>query len=411
MRVTTLLRRLIGVTELFVEEVLFTLCNSLSVAVRPSWRFPRCGQCQRRAPGYDRRPLRHWQHLALGSTRIFLTYAPRRVRCSRCGIRTEHVPWAETSSRFTLDFEELVAYLAQITDKTKVTELTGIAWATVGSIVDRIVQRRLDPTRLEGLQRIGIDEFSYRKRHHYITVVVDHQRRRVVWAAEGRSSEVLGEFFEQLGERGRESIVAVTIDMAASYRKAVREWVPHAEVVFDRFHVQRLASDAVDEVRREMVRELQGSDEEEARTIKNTRYALLKNPWNLTLTESSKLADVQRTNQRLYRAYLLKETLAKALDYRQPWRAREALRDWLSWASHSKLKPFVKVARTIRKHFEGVLAYINERLTNGVVEGLNNKLRMVARRAFGFHSAQALIGMLFLVSGGIKLNPQLPTRS
>ena len=128
------------------------------------------------------------------------------------------------------------------------------------------------------------------------------------------------------------------------------------------------------------------------------------------MTESSKLADVQRTNQRLYRAYLLKETLAKALGYRQPWRARAALEDWIAWASRSKLGPFIKVARTIRKHFEGVLAYVADRLTNGVVEGLNNKLRMVARRAFGFHSANALIGMLF-VSGGIKLNPQLPTRS
>ena len=409
MRVTTLLRRMIGVTELIVEAVLFTVHEDVSVSVRPRWRLPRCGKCHRPAPGYDRRPLRCWEHLCLGRTRIVLSYAPRRVRCRRCGVRVEQVPWADGSSRFTLAFEELVAYLAQITDKTKVTELTGIAWATVGSIVDRLVNRRLDPARFEGLRLIGVDEFSYRKRHRYLTVVVDHERRRVVWAGEGRSAEVLGDFFAQIGEQGRAAIESVTIDMAAGYRKAIREWLPHAEIVYDRFHVQRLASDAVDEVRRAMVRELEGTDE--APTVKHTRYALLKNPWHLNDSEHSKLADIQRTNERLYRAYLLKEALAQALDYLQPWRARKALRAWLAWASRSKLKPFVKLARTVRRHFDGILAYVQTRLTNGLVEGLNNKLRMIARRAYGFHSAGALAGMLFLVCGGIEINPQLPTRS
>jgi transposase len=222
-------------------------------------------------------------------------------------VRVERVPWADGSSRFTLAFEELVAYLAQITDKTKVTELTGIAWASVGSIVDRLVSRRLDPGRLEGLRFLGVDEFSYRKRHRYLTVVVDHERRRVVWAGEGRSAEVLGQFFAQLGDQGRAAIEAVTIDMAGGYRKAVQEWLPHAQIVYDRFHVQRLAADAVDEVRRTMVRELEGTAE--ARAVKKTRYALLKNPWHLSESENAKLAQIQHTNQRLYRAYLLKESL------------------------------------------------------------------------------------------------------
>ncbi|MBZ0110893.1 MAG: ISL3 family transposase [Thermoanaerobaculia bacterium] len=389
--------------------MLFTAFEDVSVAVRPQWKLPRCGRCGRRAPGYDRCSLRHWRHLCLGKTRMMLTYAPRRVQCPLCGVRVESIPWADGGSRFTWAFEEMVAYLAQITDKTKVTELTGIAWATVGSIVARVVSRRLDPDRLKGLRSIGVDEFSYRKRHRYLTIVVDHERRRVIWAGEGRSAEVLGQFFEQLGEQGRAAIETVTIDMAAGYRKAIREWLPNAQIVYDRFHVQRLASDAVDEVRREMVRVAEGSDE--ARAIKNTRYALLKNPWNLTNLEHSKLAQIQDANKPLYRAYLLKETLAQALDYSQPWRARDALRRWTAWASRSKLKPFVKLARTIRRHFEGIIAYVRTRLTNGLVEGINNKLRMVARRAFGFHSADALAGMLFLVCGGIRLDPPIPTRS
>ena len=406
MRITTLLRRLIGVISLRVQSVAFE-GGDLVLGVALRWRRPRCGACEKRAPGYDRSPARRWRHLGLGRLRICLEYAPRRVQCHRCGVRTEQVPWAPQASRFTWDFEELTAYLAQVTDKTRVTELMGISWTTVGAIVERVVARRLDPSRLEGLRRIGVDEFSYRKRHRYLTTVVDHDRRRVVWAAAGRSAETLGAFFDALGDERCAKLECVTMDMAGGYIKAVEERLPEAQIVFDRFHVQRLASNALDEVRREQLREIRGT--EEGRELFRSRFALLKNPWNLTRRETEKLRDVQRTNASLYRAYLLKETLAQALDYKQTWRAKRALREWLAWASRSKLPPFVKAARTIRNHFDRILAYVRERLTNGIVEGFNNKLRMIARRAYGYHSPPPLIAMLYLCSGGIVLDPPLPT--
>jgi transposase len=372
--------------------------------VRPRWRKPRCSRCGKVAPGYDSKGLRCWRHLAWGRVLIWFAYAPRRVQCKDCGVLVEEVPWAAPGSDFTWEFEELTAYLAQITDKTKVTEILGICWRTVGRIVERVVERKLDPSRLENLRFIGVDEFSYRKRHHYLTVVVDHDRRRIVWAKEGRSYEVLKEFFQTLGIDRCFNIKAATIDMAAGYEKAIKEWLPQADIVFDRFHVQRLASDALDKVRRSIVQELHGCPQE-AKDVKGTRFVLLKKPEDLSPTEKFRLSQVQETNQRLYRGYLLKETLGDALDYRQPKRAEESLRSWLAWASRSRLEPFVKAARTIRQHFEGVVAYVKTRLTNGLVEGINNKLRMIARRAFGFHSAGALIGSLFLTCGGIKLNP------
>jgi transposase len=245
--------------------------------------------------------------------RIWLAYALRRVKCPDCGIHTERVPWAHHGSRFTSDFEELAAYLAQITDKTKVTQLMGISWVTVGSIVERVVARNLDPTRLEGLRDIGVDEFSYRKRHRYLTTVVDHDRRRVVWAAPGRSSDTLGAFFDEMGEERCAKIECVTMDMAGGYIKAVEERLPEAQIVFDRFHVQRLASDALDEVRRAQLREIRGTDE--GRELFKSRFALLKNPWNLDRKEKQKLHELQQTNAPIYRAYLLKETLAQALDW------------------------------------------------------------------------------------------------
>jgi transposase len=406
MRVTTLFRRLLGVTGVRVKEVFFQLDEKLTIEVEPRLRQPRCGGCRRRAPGYDRRPLRWWRHLAFGQTVVRLAYAPRRVDCPRCGVRAEWVPWGDPESRFTCAFEELVAYLAQVTDQTQVAKLTGIAWATVGSIVDRIVRRRLGPERFAGLRRIGIDEFSFRKHHRYLTVVVDHDQHRIVWAAEGRNAETLREFFKLVGPRVCAGIELVTIDMSAAYEKAVAECLPHAEIVFDRFHVQRLASDALDEVRRSLVRELRGT--KHAAVVKNTRWALLKNPIDLTRADRQQLSGVQQANRPLYRAYLLKETLAGALDYLQPKRANDALIAWLNWASRSRLQPFVKAARTIRAHLPGILAYIRHRLTNGIVEGLNSKLRMINHRAYGFHSAAALIAMLYLTCAGIHLNPPLP---
>jgi transposase len=406
MRVTTLFRRLLGVTGLRVTGALFQTDGKLTIEVEPRWRRPRCGQCGRRGSTYDRRPLRWWLHLPFGATPVRLAYAPRRVQCERCGVRTEKLSWGEAASRFTMAFEEMVAYLAQITDQTQVTKLTGIAWATVGSIVDRVVRRRLGPERFVGLRRIGIDEFSFRKHHRYLTVVVDHDRHRIVWAAEGRNAETLRGFFELVGPKVCAGIELVTIDMSAAYEKAVAECLPQAEIVFDRFHVQRLASDALDEVRRSLVRELRGT--EDAAVVKNTRWALLKNPVDLTRADRQQLSGVQKANRPLYRAYLLKETLAGALDYRQPKRAYDALIAWLNWASRSRLQPFVKAARTLRAHLPGILAYIRHRLTNGIVEGLNTKLRVISQRAYGFHSARALIAMLYLTCAGIQLNPPLP---
>jgi len=408
-RLTTFVRKLLGVKELIVQgvEIDAEKEQTLVVDVRPRWRRVRCSGCGERAPQYDALAARRWRHLPFGGWSIDLRYAPRRVQCKRCGIGAEQVPWAVGSvTRFSEALEEMAAYLATVADRTTVTRLLGIHWRSVGSIIERVVARRLDPDRLDGIRWIGVDEFGYRKRHRYLTLVVDHERRRVVWSVKGRGHEALGSFFDALGAERVAKLESATIDMAGGYIKALRERAPHVEIVFDRFHVQRLASDALDEVRRSLVRTEE--DPETARAIKGTRYALQRNPWDLNRSEKGKLCQVQRHNASLYRAYLLKETLARALDYKQPKRARDALDDWLAWASRSKLRPFAKAARTIREHKQGILAYIRMRLTNGLVEGINNRIRVIARRAYGFHSAEALIAMIFLGCGGIQLKPTLP---
>ena len=178
-------------------------------------------------------------------------------------------------------------------------------------------------------------------------------------------------------------------------------------MVFDRFHVESLASEAVDEVRRT---EQRGADAKTAKALKGSRYCLLKHPKRLKPGEKRRLAAVRRANRALDRAYELKEYLATILEQATPNDAEAWLDEWLAWAARSRLAPFVKLARTVRKHAVGILAYLDTRMTNGPVEGINNKLRVIARRAYGFHSHGALISMLFLCCGGIELAPPLPTR-
>jgi transposase len=408
-RVNKFARIIIGIARTIVTNVAFD-GFSVVLGVKPTWRKPRCSRCGKICPGYDHRAKpRQWVHLNIGVMRIILEYAPRRVECSACGVHVEKVPWVRADSRFTRPFEEMTAYLAQITNKTEVSRMMGIAWRTVGKIIERVVADKLDAKRLENLRRIGVDEFSYRKRHRYITVVVDHDRKRVVWAAEGKSSETLNAFFDELGKERTGKLETITIDMSAAFIKSIEDKAPKAQIVFDLFPVLKLASEAVDEVRRSMVRRLIDIDSpDEAAAIKKSRFVLLRRPWDLSSKEWDKLSAIQKHNASLYRAYLLKESLSDVFDEPSIKAAKEALNRWLAWASRSKLKPFVKTARTIRKHKDRILAYIETKLTNGMTEGFNNKLRMIARRAFGFHSAGALIAMLFLCCGGVTTEPPLP---
>jgi transposase len=405
-RETTLLKKLLGIEHMYVKG--FEIRDgALIIDVEPSWRRARCSGCGKKRGRYDRLEPRLWRHLDFGGVRVYLRYAPRRVNCPKDGVVAERVPWCDTTtSRFTTRFEDAVGFLVQRCDKTSVQEMFGIAWVTVGAIAERVVDRHGPEDPLDGLTAIGIDELSYRKGHKYVTTVTDLLTGRIVWAQKGKNADTLKAFFKELGEERCSAIEVVTMDMSEAYINAVQEKVPQAQIVFDRFHVQKLVNEALDETRREewrRVREL--DDEEEAKNVKGLRWSLLKNPWNLTPNQEDRLSTLQKDNKRLYRAYLLKESFADILDRRQPNVVREKMEDWLSWASRSRLPEFVKVARTIRKHLDDILAYIRWGVTNGIVEGLHNKVRVITHRAYGFHSASALIAMIMLCCTNIHLAP------
>ena len=289
--------------------------------------------------------------------------------------------------------------------KTPIAGLLGIAWDSVGRIVTRVVAEHLDERRLEGLIAIGVDEISYRRHHRYLTSVVDHASGAIVWCSAGRNAATLQRFFDELGER-KQSIKAVSIDMSGRYEKAIRERVPDAEVCFDPFHVVRLAQRAVDQVRRDEWNAHERSHTKTGRWIKSTRWSLLKAPAKQSIDQLALLHEVQQANRALYCGFLLKEELRVLYQLEDPRLAPEHLDAWLAWASRSKLDPFVKLARTIRQHRDGILAAIRLGLTNGRLEGLNSRIRLISHRSFGFHSADPLIALVYLCCAGITI--QLP---
>ena len=403
MRVTSLLRRLLQFRRVSVDRVHEehgTIVVSISVRGRS-----RCSQCGRKCSRYDRLPSRRWRHLDVGAWEIELAASLWRVDCHHCGVTVEQVSFAEPNSGFTRPFEDLVGWLAQRCDKTMISEFLRIAWRTVGAILERVIARHRQAIDFSTLRAISVDELSWRKGHHYLTLVTDLERSRVIAVMEGRSAESLAAFFREIGPENCARIRHVSIDMSAAWEKAIGEFLPNAELCYDRFHVLRLLSDAVDEVRREEWRRTQGTEEGES--TKHTRYAVLKRPWNVTPRQQETLSALPRTNRRLYRAYLLKEAFAGIYDrLLLPLWARRRMKEWLSWAKRSQLRAFRRVARTIQQHLEGILAFFNTGYTTGMSEGQNTKARLATRQAYGFHTAEAVRAMIELRCS--RLNIPLP---
>ena len=396
MRVQTAFKRMLRLPGASIVDVSFGSEGVIvTVGLRRRRRVcSRCGQTGRQLEIHDRR-LKRWRHLDLGANRCVIECELRRLRCRDCGVHLEPVPWARPDAQHTRDFEDVVAWLAQQMAKTAIAGMLRIGWDTVGRIVERVVKDHLDERRLDGLVAIGCDEISYRRGQRYLTSVVDHQAGAIVWCAPGRNAETLQAFFDHLGDR-KSSIRAVSIDMSGGYEKAIRENVPDAQICFDPFHVIRLAQRAVDQVRRDQWNAHERSHTPKGRWIKGTRWSLLKAPAKQTVPQLALLAEVQQANKPMFRAFLLKEELRLLYQLQDPALAPAHLDAWLAWASRSQLDPFIKLARTIRRHREGILAAIRLGLNNGRLEGLNSRIRLISHRSFGFHSPDPLIALVYL---------------
>jgi transposase len=407
-------RRLLGVDDrTVIERVEFDdEADAVVAHVRPRrLRKRRCGRCGRRAPGYDQgEGRRRWRALDLGEVRSFLEAEAPRVDCAEHGPTVIQFPWARHAAGHTRAFDDTVAWLAVHTSKTAVVELLRIAWATVGAIVSRVVdEARAVADPFDGLRRIGIDEISYKRGHRYLTVVVDHDTGRLVWAAKGHDKKTLEGFFDLLGEGRCAEVRLVSADAAEWIGDVVRHRCANATICLDAFHIVKWATEALDEVRRETWNEARrGGMRAHARDLKGARYALWKNPEDLTMRQKAKLAWVATVNRRLYRAYLLKEQLRAVIAVKGV-RGLTMLETWLGWAARCRIPAFVELGRRIRKHLAGIEAALLHNLSNALVESTNTKLRLLTRMAYGFREPEHLIALALLDRGGYC--PSLPGRA
>lgn len=436
-RVTTAFSRLLGLKGVWVKNVRF---DSDGVAVTVALRRRRllCPRCAYDTPArFDTRRVDSvWRHLDLGAWRLDVCCRRRRLCCPQHGVLAESVPFARPGSAFTRDFEALVAWLAAKTDKSTVRRLVRIDWDTVGRIIGRVCAEELDPDRLEGLFDIGIDEVSWRKQHKYLTLVVDHHAKKVVWGTEGAGADAATEFFDDLdpelpvsepdaqpqlidlqpqssSTEGLRSLVgpratqltAISMDMGPGYALAARQFAPQAIICIDPYHVIALANRALDEVRRSYWNALRDlNDPEAAKAFKDARWVLLKNPENLTDKQLVTHHELKQAGGDVWDAYTLKEAvrgiLAAGLAISD---VTARLDQFIIQAADSTLAPFIRLSKTIARHRDGILAAIRLGITNARTEAMNNKVRLITRRAYGFHSAKAALALVMLTCGPITL--------
>lgn len=398
---------------------------AVTVHVRPRKRQAgRCPACGKKCPGYDQgQGRRRWRALDLGTVRAELEACAPRVACAQHGVVTAAVPWARHGAAHTRFFDDQVAWLAVACSKTAITSLMRISWRTVGHIIARVSAEKLaaaDP--LAGLRRIGIDEISYKRGHKYIVVVVDHDTGRLVWAAPGRESKTVAAFSGALGADRSAALTHVSADGADWIAGVVAARAPQAVLCADPFHVVSWATGALDEVRREVWRTARRAgataparhlsrtirlSSGDAKDLKHARYALWKNPGNLTIRQEAKLAWIEKTHPYLWRAYLLKEGLRLPFQLKGE-EGKYALTRWLSWAARCRIPEFTQLAKKIRNHLPSIHATLDHGLSNGLIESVNTKIRVITRMAFGFHNPAALIGLAMLALGGLR--PALPGR-
>jgi transposase len=413
-RNTKLWQRLLGVERTVVEQVVFDEeAGAVVASVRPrKGAARRCGICSRRCPREDHgEGRRRWRTLDLGCVPTYLEADAPRVRCPEHGVIVVAFPWARHRARHTTMFEDQCAWLAAHCSRSAVEELLRIAWRTVGAMVTRVVadaHAKNDP--LESLRRIGIDEISYKRGHKYLIVIVDHDTGRLVWAAPGRDKATLNKFFDVLGKSRCAKLREVSADGAEWIAQTVRSRCLNARLQMDAFHVVQWATDALDEVRRDVWNHArrEAGDKALADQLKGCRYALWKNPDNLTGRQRGKLAWVAKTNAQLYRAYLLKEELRLVIKLKGA-EGVALLAHWLSWAARCQIPAFVELGAKVRRHRVAIEASLRSGTSNALVESTNTKIRVLTRVAFGFRSPEALVAMAMLSVGGVC--PELPGRA
>jgi transposase len=361
--------------------------------------FPRgsrfcCPTCGTSGPAYDTREMT-WRHLNFFQHEAHLQARVPRVQCSRCGVK--RVPWARDGSGFTLLFEALIIAMARTMPVRTVARMVGEHDTRLWPIVHHYVETARDAADHSEVTRVAFDETSARRGHDYVTLFADLDKRRVLFA--GKDSATVAAFAADLTAHGGDpqAVAEVCIDMSQAFIKGVTEHLPQAGITFDKFHAIAIVNEAVDKVRR--------SEQKSRPELKNTRYIWLKNTTNLTGFQADTLDDLSQSNLKTARAYRIRLAFQELYSQPSGEDAEAYLKKWYFWATHSRLPPIIEAAKTVKRHWDGILRWFETTIANGFMEAINSLVQ--AAKARGYRSTRNLKAIIYLIAG--KLEIQLPT--
>ncbi|MEA1965095.1 MAG: ISL3 family transposase [Candidatus Aerophobetes bacterium] len=344
-----------------------------------------CGQRTSFTYGSTRVRIRD---LSIFEFKSYLVLDKYRVKCPNCGVKVEKLDFADIYSRCTDRFEEYVARLCQITSVKQVADLLEMDWKTVKDIDKKYLKREFAIPDYDDLRILGVDEISSKKGHHYFTVVTNMEKTKVIWVGKKRKKETLDSFFKELGPDRCKKIQAVAIDMWDPFIASIREYLPQAEIVFDKFHVINKYSKVIDKVRNAEYKKATESDRD---IIKGTKYVLLKNPENLEMKEKEKLTRLLDLNENINMSYILKDDLKILWEYIDAEGAEKFLNSWIERARETDIRALKDFTKTLENYKYGLLNHANYPINSGKIEGMNNKIKVIKRVAYGFHDDEYFI--------------------
>lgn len=361
--------------------------NTLLIELEPqSSRVPRCGRCQQPSPLIHERRLRQVRDRDLLDQQVLLQLPVRRVDCLRCGRVTEKIDWLEPGSRLTQRLRVWLEGLLQILPISHVGRLSGLHWHTLKNIDKRRLQAAVGTFDPGDVRRLVMDEFALHKGHRYATVIMDAERTRVLWVGHGNSREAIRPFFELLGERCQQ-IEAVAMDMNTAFDLEVKQHCPQAEVVYDLFHVvARYGREVIDRIRVDQANLLR-DDKPARKVVKRSRWLLLRNPQNLKDNQAVQLQELLAANQPLATVYVLKDALKDVWYAPSVWEGWQRWRAWLRQARDSGLAPLQRFAKNLRRYLRGILASARFPMHTSLLEGANNRIKVIKRMAYGFRDS------------------------
>lgn len=404
MLLTSIVKMTLGIKNHVIKNVAYTgneIVIELDLYKR---RRLICGVCGHKGRVRDRLKQRSWKHVPLWGIPVRIRYRTARVSCAHCGkIRAEAIPWAQGKCRLTTGLIWLLSAFCKLLPWKQVAELFNVHWNTVAAAVKQAVAYGLAHRDMRGVERIGVDELSRRKGHVYVTNVYDLKAKSLLWSGEEREKDTLEAFVKEHGDPLQQTVKGICCDMWRPYITMLSKHFPEATLVFDRFHIMQKLSKAVDDVRAQEAKELKKTNPE---LLKGARYLFLKNPERLSDKQRARLGHLEKLNLRSHRAYLLKESFRELFTYKSKSEGKRFLKKWFWWATHSRLKPMRDFAWTIRNHEEEVLNFLDMRISNGVVEGLNNKAKVLSHRSYGFRTASTYITVLYHCLGKLP-EPEL----